>query len=94
MNIEHKFTIREIKQGVKGITKELLMKLINNPGCQYNTRHAVWVAIQIEPPYNIFEIRRWCVESDFHAGFKYYGTYIDETGIDEDIIIHCDEITL
>ena len=91
-DIEYKITYKHIKKGVKGITNALLLELINNPGKVYNTRNAEWYSEQIEPPFIIFRIMRRCVkcENTFHS----YAIFIDELGIDEEVIIKCDEVKL
>ena len=89
MNIERKIHLVDIKQGVKGITNDLLYKLISNPGQPYFTRKCMWYSVK-HPGFEIYDIIR--VKGD--KLFEHYATYIDERGIIEEIIVYCDEIKL
>lgn len=91
-DIEYKITYKHIKKGVKGITNALLLELINNPGKVYKTRNAEWYSEQIEPPFIMFRIMRRRVKHD--STFHSYAVFIDELGIDEEVIIKCDEVKL
>lgn len=91
-DIVHKIEYTSIKKGVKGITNALLLDLINHCGEIRRTRKAEWKAIQIEPPWIMYHIYRRRLSWD--NDFQFYGVYIDETGIDEIIIVKCDEVKL
>ena len=91
-DIIHKIEYTSIKRGVKGITNALLLDLINHCGEIRRTRHAEWKAAQIEPPWIMYHIYRRRLNHDID--FKLYGLYLDETGIDEIIIVKCDEVKL
>ena len=91
-DIIHKIEYTSIKRGVKGITNALLLELINNPGKVYNTRNAEWYAEQIEPPFIMFRIMRRCIKCE--TAFHSYAIFIDELGIDEEVIIKCEKVVL
>ena len=91
-DIIHKIEYTSIKRGVKGITNALLLDLINHCGEIRRTRHAEWKAVQIEPPWIMYHIYRRRLNHD--NDFKFYGLYLDETGINEVIIVKCDEVKL
>ena len=90
MKIEHKITIKDIKQGIKGITNEFTFKLISNPGRIFPTRKSLWFASK-KPNFEIYYIYRKTRNDEL---FGLYGVYIDERGIEDEIIVHCDEIKL
>lgn len=85
-----KIRIEEIKRDIKGITNGFLLKLINESDCYHYTRKAIWYAKQ-NKPWKEWEIFRWRLDKRFiDEGWKYYGTYIDETKI----VIELNEIKL
>lgn len=82
--------IEEIKNGVKGITNEFLVKLINEPNYNHYTRKCMWYAKQ-NKPWQEWSIFRWRLDKRFIGeGWRYYGTYI----IEINVIVELDEVRL
>lgn len=85
-----KVKIENIKCGIKGITNEFLLKLINEPDYNHYTRKAMWYAKQ-NKPWQEWQIFRWRLDKRFiDEGWKYYGTYI----IEINVVIELDEVKL